>query len=413
MGRALTSVRIPPRLWSGTAKLLGARGVATICSVLSLAILARALEPAEFGRLTFYLALLALLHPLVDCGTSTAALQRGSADREILLGAIRAGRSIRLVAALLAALIVATAVLALGEQDALWICAAALLMSTRALELSSLVYHSDLRWSTPTKVRIGSSMLRLGSIALLSACGLRTFGPYLLAAAGARASADVVLHLSARSELRGTSSKPPVQTFLRASLPLAAIAILQEAYFYADNGVVRWFLGDAPLGFYNAAVRVFGFAILPVAIGTNVALPWLVRRARAGELRSSVRKLTLIACSASLIPVAALWVAAPDLLSLLFGGAFGEATWPLRWLLLGAVAIYAGAPALTGLLARSANAAVFAITLGALLFNLTADFLLVPRLGIEGAALGTFGTELFVTLAAILVLWSSEKARAH
>src|SRR5262245_45376534 len=49
-------VSVPPRIWSATLLQALGRQWSALCTLLTLALLARALAPAEFGRFTFYLA---------------------------------------------------------------------------------------------------------------------------------------------------------------------------------------------------------------------------------------------------------------------------------------------------------------------------------------------------------------------
>ena len=91
-------------------------------------------------------------------------------------------------------------------------------------------------------------------------------------------------------------------------------------------------------------------------------------------------------------------------LGVLFGDTFAQAGPTLRWLLLGALAIYAGGPLLTGLLATGATKSVLRVALVALALNVLGNALLVPRLGPEGAALATLATEAWIAVGSALVL---------
>jgi O-antigen/teichoic acid export membrane protein len=65
---------VPRRVWSGTALSIAGRLWGAVCTMALLALLSRHLAQAEFGRLTFYLALFALLDALVDFGTGSVAV---------------------------------------------------------------------------------------------------------------------------------------------------------------------------------------------------------------------------------------------------------------------------------------------------------------------------------------------------
>ena len=112
---------VPRRVWTSTGLLVGGRVWATVATFAGWAVLARHLDSASFGRLTFYLVLYILLDSWADCGTSTAALQRGARNGQTLAQLIRAGRRIRAVAALGGWAIVSTAAWLAGEPGLLFI----------------------------------------------------------------------------------------------------------------------------------------------------------------------------------------------------------------------------------------------------------------------------------------------------
>ena len=98
-----------------------------------------------------------------------------------------------------------------------------------------------------------------------------------------------------------------------------------------------------------------------------------------------------------------LWPFCEPLLSL-FGEPFTAATTSLRWLLLATLAVYLGAPFVTAVVATGRTTAVLSISALGLVVNLVGNSLLVPRLGMEGAAIATLATELTVAASALFVL---------
>jgi O-antigen/teichoic acid export membrane protein len=87
------------------------------------------------------------------------------------------------------------------------------------------------------------------------------------------------------------------------------------------------------------------------------------------------------------------------------GASFTSAAPSLRWLMLGGLAVYAGAPLLTAVVASGSSTAVLRIAGIGLVINLIGNSLLVPHMGIEGAALATLVTEVWVVAGAASTLW--------
>jgi len=396
---------VPRRVWGATLLFALGRQWGTLCTIAALAILARTLAPEAFGRFTFYLALFAFLDVLVDCGTSTVALQRSAAGETSFAAAIAAGRRVRLVTGALAALTVLAVAAAYREEGLGWVALAALSPLARTVEMSAVVFQRDIDWGWPVALRAAGATLRLGALASLALLGVAGFGPYLAAQAGGVALGNLALHLAARTRLpQPPRRSEPAAGLLRAALPLALTGLVQQAYFQVDNLFVRTWQGEAELGRYNACVRVFSWLVFFAAFATSSALPWLARRAHAGDLGAAATRLAqpiLVAASAA---VGILWPWSAEGLRLVFGPGFEEAAGSLRWLLAAVLAVAVGACFFTAVIATGRSRAALGIALSALAVKLAASGLLVPRLGIEGAALSTLATESTVAVLALVTL---------
>lgn len=394
---------VPRRVWSATALLALGRQWGTLCTFLSIALLARALAPEDFGRFTFYLAVFGFLDVLVDCGTSTVAVQRGVNDPAAFAAAIAGGRRIRLVAALLGAAGVAGAALLGGERELGWVALAALGPLARVPELSAVVFQREIAWGRPVLLRALGSTARLAAIAALALAGVSGFGPYLLAYSWAIAAGNVALHFVARPHLP-RAAPAPIAGLLRAAWMLALTGLLQQAYFHVDNLFVRALCGPAELGRYNASVRLFLWLVFFAAFATTSALPWLARRHQERELGDAAVRLAQPLFALACGGVGLVWPWSGELLRLAFGPGFEAAAPSLRWLLAATVAVYLGASFLTAVIASGRARAALAIAVAALFVNLAANALLVPRFGIEGAAAVTLLTEGAVAALAAFAL---------
>jgi len=393
---------VPRRVWGATALLVLGRQWGALCTLAALALLSRHLPAAEFGRFTFWLAILLLLEGFVDFGTSVAALQRGAHDTRVLASALVAGRRIRAGAAALGFVVVVASAWLLGEHDVGWVALAAFLPLTRVLELSAVVFQNEIRWGVPVVARAAAATLRLLLVVVLWRIGVRSFGPYVAVHAVGSALSNVLLFLAARRRLPGGTVA--AAGLLRATLPLAGVELCQQAYFHVDNLFVRAMCGVVELGRYNAAVRVLFFLLMIAAYATSAALPWLARRRHTGDLGRATGRLAAPLFLGACFVLGCLWPWTGDLLRLIFGEGFESASTSLRWLLIAAAIVYAGSGFFTGVVAGGSTTLVLAIAAGGLAVNVLGNLWLIPRHGIEGAAIATAATELFVTVAALAVL---------
>ncbi|HPF14073.1 MAG TPA: hypothetical protein PLJ12_07380, partial [Planctomycetota bacterium] len=95
-----TSAPAYARMLGSTGWLVAGRVVGSLCTLLVLLQLARGLELAEFGRLTFYLAVMAVMGSVADLGTGQTVVQQSSSGVADLASLLRTGRQVRGVTAL-------------------------------------------------------------------------------------------------------------------------------------------------------------------------------------------------------------------------------------------------------------------------------------------------------------------------
>ncbi|MEW6072086.1 MAG: oligosaccharide flippase family protein [Planctomycetota bacterium] len=392
---------VPARVWEGAGLLTAGRLWAALCTGVVLVVLSRHLAAEEFGRFTFYLAILLLLDGLADFGTGAAVVQRSASEPRLLAPALAAARRLRLATTSACAALLAAPALALGEAEPVWVFLVALYPFSRVLELTSVVFQREMRWAVPVGVRAATAGLRLALSLLLVRAGVGSYGPFLAAHAGILAAGNVALHLLARRRLPPPAGPvAPLAGFLAAAAPLGAAGVCQLAYFHVDNLFVRGIAGEVELGRYNAAVRLLSFVVMIAVHATTVALPWLARRHRAGELAAATARLGRPLFPAACVGLGAMWPWSGRILAACFGAEFAAAAPSLRWLLVAGAIVYAGAGWLTALVAAGRTRAVLVLTAGALALNVAGNLWLVPLRGAEGAAIATVATELLVTAGA-------------
>lgn len=397
---------VPRRVWTSTALLVLGRVWGSACTLLTLALLARHLPGEGFGRLTFYLAVFLVLDSFVDLGTGHAALQRSATDEENLHAVLRTARRVRLATGLVGVALVGGGAFLVGEPGAGWILVAALYPVTHVLELSTLVFKNRIAWSRPVLVRASAAGFSLAFVLGAWAADVREPALFLVAIAGGSAIGNGLLHLVGRRHLPARApAAAPLVPFLLAAVPMGVAALLQQTYFWVDNLFVRALVGTEAVGRYNLAVRVMSFGIMAAVYATLAALPWLAREHAAGRLASATARLAQPMLALAAFGAGAAWPFAAPLLELLGGDpAFASAAGALRWLLLATVAVYVGSALLTAVVAAGRPRGVLGTAILALAVNLAGNAWLVPRRGMEGAAIATVATEVVVAVGAGIVL---------
>jgi O-antigen/teichoic acid export membrane protein len=394
------------RVLGGTFLLVLGRIWGSACTFVALWLLADHLEGEAFGRYTFYLAAFMLLDSFVDCGTGAIAVQRTADDEAAIPAVLAATRRIRGVAGLVGVALVGGGAFVAGEPGAGWILLASLYPVTHVLELSATVFRTRIAWRVPVLVRAFASSASLASVLLLLWRDVREPGMYLCAVAFGSATANFVLHFVSRPHLpKARATHVPWRPILSAALPLGLAGVCQQTYFYVDNLFIRLLIGEVPLGHYNVGMRMMSLGIMVGVYAALVALPWFKREHSAGRLGAAVARLAQPMFAVAGLAMGALVPWSAQLLRL-FGEDFVEASVSLRWLLGAASLVYVGASLMTALVATGRTDKVLGVAALGLLVNLAGNALLVPPLGIDGAAIATCATEGVVVLAAFAALRS-------
>ena len=181
------------------------------------------------------------------------------------------------------------------------------------------------------------------------------------------------------------------RTIFSYSMPVMLSGLVSFGSSYADKFIVAGILSLSLLGIYNFSLLFGGALTLIVMPFSNVLLPKMSSLFSANkqvELREISRAGSTI-LSAVLVPIALLLAAvSPSLISLLAGEAYLKGVSPLILLLIiGALTSsqYVEAQAIASV--RKTRILIFSSSMG-LLANIILSFILIPRFGLMGAAIG-------------------------
>jgi O-antigen/teichoic acid export membrane protein len=181
--------------------------------------------------------------------------------------------------------------------------------------------------------------------------------------------------------------------------------------FRIDAFIVGSMLGFDDLGKYSISVAFAELALmLPSSIGTALfaSLPRQTATDRVSQLQVTTRYVVLL----TILICAALAAISSPLVRALMGEAYSASVAPLLILLPGVVAMatnYVFANFFAGSGLPHAGAGVFAF---GLVVNVCANLLLIPILGINGAALASSISYIGISLAFYLLVWRTHRLAA-
>ncbi len=206
------------------------------------------------------------------------------------------------------------------------------------------------------------------------------------------------------AELLPVRPKQDWPAWARGAAPLLVVSLLQIVNIRADGLMVGSILGTEWTGIYNISARLAELVVFPLLSINGVVAPTYARLHTEGskaELQQLVTRSVRLAAVGGLLPAAGLMIFARWPL-LLFGDGFVEGQTALR-ILAGCQLFNAAAGPVGVLLVSGGHGRVMAWALGsAVAVNLVLNAVLIPPLGMAGAALAT-GTSTIVWNGLLIV----------
>lgn len=192
----------------------------------------------------------------------------------------------------------------------------------------------------------------------------------------------------------------------RSSGSLTVVKMLRTLIFTFDILLLGLLVGEAEVGVYTAAYRLC-FFVLAISVAINASyLPSLTRaRDETAEAvgRLGTRLVDLASWLGAPLVVGGAVLARP-LLGTLFGAEYEAGAWALRLLLVSIGMIYLYGAVHNAFLVYHRTRTEVWIVAAAAAFNVTLNFALIPRYGMEGAAAATALTEVLSLAVGLAVL---------
>jgi O-antigen/teichoic acid export membrane protein len=409
--------------------------VEKLCRLGLFAVAARTLKEAAFGRFQFADVVTALLLLACDLGLgiwTTRALARSGAARAASSAAdagsdaaagvaaqaiVATGLWVRCLAAIPYAGLVLGAAVAVGPGEtraALAVLGVAALAGA-FVEYCGAIFRGYERLGDEARLNVVRAVL-------VSAAGLLALAwrPSVVALAAGMATGATAAAASGLVVVRrryrlprplepGTFDARLARAAVREALPLWLATLMSLVYFKGDAILLRMFVGDAAVGSYSAAYKIFEATMIVPSIVLAAWFPALVRvdaerepgrRARV-ELGLGAALLGL-----GLLAGATVLLASGLVIRLAFGEAFANAVPTLRVLALGVPLVFLNYGLTHFLIARHLERANLVFTFAMMVLNLGANLLFIPRFAGRGAAFTTVGTELALTgCCLVILLW--------
>lgn len=387
------------RIASNMVVQLAGRVFGMATSLVTVSLLARSLNPSDFGVFVAMTAYVGLFSVLTDLGFMITGTQRMAADPE------REAEWLGALAGVRTTLAVATTVLCVAsiplftdnshnEHEVAFVLSAGILLAAPQALLG--LFQARMRAGVGVVLASLQSVLWLGAVVVLAATGgsVEAFAAASIAVAAAVALLQVQLVRGSVSIAwrRGRALWGPLT---RAAIPMGVASVLITVYYQVDSVLLEQIASPHEAGVYGAAYRFLApLAFLPLAVMGSF-LPVL----SAIHGRDPARERRLVQTSADYMGVISLPVLATTIalsgpiVHLLYGAEYERSSTLLPVLMIAFVWICFGtlagtlAPVLGLQWRLAAYAAVGAIA------NVALNIALIPSYGASGSAWATVATE--------------------
>jgi O-antigen/teichoic acid export membrane protein len=187
-----------------------------------------------------------------------------------------------------------------------------------------------------------------------------------------------------------TFRRPLVRQLVKDALPIAVVGLLGSLMLNTDIVMLGWMRTAEEIGYYSATQKIiFTLYVLPTLIA-SATFPVMTRRlAFKAFFEKTMRGALLVALPVTVGGI----ITAPRLIELFYGAEYLPATTSYIILLFTVPIAFATAIINNALIAHNSQKHFLAYASIGLSMNVVLNFILIPFLGINGAALATLVTE--------------------
>jgi O-antigen/teichoic acid export membrane protein len=402
--RAPSPVRHVARSASNLAML---RFVLMAQSAVTAAAITRLLGPSTYGVYGAAIATWALLGAAADFGF-TLALSRDlprhpRSHRAMLRTAYEVGLAWSLVLTLAMAALAVAADVRSARGLALLVLAPSLL--TSGLSLSRAFFIATFRTREVVLIDIAVGAVQSAAMIAVAALSHGAAGVAAVVSATTALNTVLVWWLSTRLVGPRTDAVYDRMRFVRRAAPLGVLAVMTKVYLLIDVVLVGWYVSGAPVGEYAASARLLTLCTGLAGVVTTAALPaFSAQRDDRLQLEEVVARVWHWLVVSALPVFVAMGLFAPLVVKVALGPDYDGAVTLVRILSIAGVLTIVNNVLGVLMIAIDATRTLFIQNTVAIVVNVCGNVLLLPRYGVSAAAWLTVGTEVLITVGAVMAV---------
>lgn len=383
-----------------------------VVSFIFFTLIARHLGAELTGKYFFALSFSTIFVVFVDLGLTNVLVREGARLKEKIQSYFSTILSVKLVLGILA---YAAAALVINLMDypieikrLVYLSAVTMLFDSLHLTLYGILRAvGDLKYEAASIVgsqiltfTLGSVFLYLNFplIFLILAFTIPSFLNVCFAA--------LVLFQKYRIALTPRYEADTFKYLSRVAIPFALAAVCARIYSYIDSVLLSKLIGDTAVGWYSISYKItYAFQFVPLALVAALYprfSDYFTRdKERLAYLFQQAMKYLLII----VFPIAVgIGVLARDIVLALYTSGYSNSILPLQILLIGLVFSYVSFPIGAFLNACNRQAAQTAIVVSVMILNIVLNLLLIPRLGVVGAAVAALVGNVCLTVSGYVIV---------
>ncbi|MBI1863458.1 oligosaccharide flippase family protein [Candidatus Microgenomates bacterium] len=367
-------------------------------------LLARLLGPSEFGSYLFFLTLLQLITVVSDLGLiqwfQKEAHNRATSE---LIHAVLPVRATTLIVSLIVTYI-ATSLTHLLSVEAATLLLILMIPEAFLSVLDGYYFHLNKSFLVALKTAIESALMIIGVLLFKSGIHFHTVAYIYLV--------TTIVSLTwyvPWKRLKGLTFPTLAKqaNILRSSMKYAYLIFTSFAYARGDSFVVKTMISNTALGMYGAAYRFLeSLSLLPTALSHNL---FPVSSKEGAVTAKHLKKITVIMTVVGVAVGLVLWLGADLFIGVFVGPEYAAAIPVLKILSFVLVLFFISAPLSTVVQSSQYIQQFLPWGVANTATNIGLNILLVPILGISGAAYSMLITEI---TGLIINLWFIRKIYA-
>lgn len=384
------------RYLANTGWLMAGQAVSLAAAFFIGTWLARYLGPENYGILNYAVAFSGLFSILASWGLDgilNRELIRRPEERDVLLGTAFRLKIFGGIVALFAA-VAAAAISKEGAYTILLVSLISLSFILQAYNVIGLYFQGQVQARASVKVQViatlASSILKMviimsgGSLTWVALVyGLDTLWMGI---------GSVISYRQAHHYISDWSfSRRVARDLLRDSWPMFLAGAAMLVYLKIDQVIVGRLLGDWEVGIYAAASKLSeAWYFLPTVICTSL-FPAIMnaKKISAGLYRRRLTGLYLLLIILATVIAVVITIFSHQLVYFLFGPEYWQSELILRIYIWSGIGFFWGSAATQYLMAENLVKTSFMVNAAAMVANIFLNFLLIPKLGLSGAAWAT------------------------